>query len=399
MAHGFAAGPVIQFQQRGVATLVTALTILMLSTLVSFSLAQAVAMERRSANNEVRAQQAFAAAEAGISAALAYLGGEPDRDDDGHLDPVFDTNADGVGDTNAASVGAGGVELVLEDLSGGALTRIRLTARGFSDDRSARRTLTQTVLTLNPLPNAPMTPLTSGGGVVIAGAATLRNAQGHATLWSGAGLHVEASASLQTHVANPGAPDYPDCIALPSTCELVLASSGVAPGADIVDGDTALESLAADAFFTNVFGHDPATFEAALVTLATTPLEFHSVSELLGREVVWVQGDTELRDSTLGCTVRISGNEPCPDARRKPVLVIVDGDATLAGTSHIYGLLYTTGSLKVRGMATVHGAVVAAGAVVVAASGDLVLDFDAGILAELARAGVTTLQAGSWKDF
>ena len=94
-------------RQRGVLTLTVSLAILVLSTLVTFSVTKAILMEQKISNNELRARQAFEAAEAGMLAAMDYINNDPDVDGNGSIDPVFDTNADGTGDTNIAAYNSG----------------------------------------------------------------------------------------------------------------------------------------------------------------------------------------------------------------------------------------------------------------------------------------------------
>src|SRR5688500_6310308 len=98
-------------RQRGVLTLVVSLSILVLSTLVTFSVTKAILMEQKISNNELRAKQAFEAAEAGMLAAMDYINNDPDVDGNGSIDPVFDTNANGIGDTNTTTIGTGSVTI------------------------------------------------------------------------------------------------------------------------------------------------------------------------------------------------------------------------------------------------------------------------------------------------
>src|SRR5690242_2231163 len=92
-------------RQRGVLTLVVSLAILVLSTLVTFSVTKAILMEQKISNNELRAKQAFEAAETGMLEAMNYIDNGPNRDGNTAIDPVFDTNADGIGDSSTKTVG------------------------------------------------------------------------------------------------------------------------------------------------------------------------------------------------------------------------------------------------------------------------------------------------------
>lgn len=384
--------------QKGVLTLVISLVILSLSTLVTINLSRAILMEQRIANNDNRARQAFEAAEAGINAALIYLGNDPDVDLNGVIDPVFDTNADGTGDSNSADIGTGSVTVTTTDLSGD-MASIRIVAQGFSDDRSATRTITQTLVTINPLPNMPDNPLVTRGGIVISGSATVHNPEGHSTIWSGGDIDLGSNNSTSTEVPDIGDPGYPACMDIPMTCNLVSASNRLIAGVDVIENDSSLGALTSDEVFQNFFGTNPTTYRASLVTIDTTPATAAADSHLATHEVVWIDGNANLSNITVGCTTAVTGSGVCPAANTKPSIVIVDGDATFGGTPHFYGLLFVRGNVTGSGSVTVHGAMVIGGTSNSSTGGSLDIWYSSSVLEGVARAGATTGSAGTWRDF
>jgi hypothetical protein len=387
-------------QQRGVLTLTISLAILVLSTLVTFSVTKAILMEQKISNNELRARQAFEAAEAGMLAAMNYIENDPDVNGDGVIDPVFDTNADGLGDTNITAIGSGRVTIEAADISDDMdMTSVRIQAHGESDDRSAIRTITQTMVTINPLPNAPQNPVVSRGSVIIGGSATVINQEGHSTIWSGSDIDLGSNNATQTRVPKLDAADYPICMDSPRTCTTAPSSSRNIASVDIIESDSSLGSLSADAFFQNFFGMSAATYRASMVTIDTTPASFNSEADLASHEVIWVQGNTNVQGTTIGCTTNVTGSGVCPNNNIKPSIIIIDGDASFTGTPQIYGILYVTGSLTMSGNATVYGAVVAAGNATNNTGGSLTIVYDSTILAGTALAGNSTGSAGTWKDF
>lgn len=385
--------------QRGVLTLVVSLAILVLSTLVTFSVTKAILMEQKISNNEIRAKQAFEAAETGALEAMNYIDNGPNRNGDTAIDPVFDTNADGIGDSSTKTVGTGSVTVTTTDLSGGAMTSIRIVAQGFSDDRSATRTITQTSVTINPLPNAPENPVVAKGQVIIGGSATVHNPEGHSTIWSGGDVDLGSNNSTKTQVPDVNSATYPSCMNTPMSCTLADSSSRNLASVDVVENDSSLGSLSSAQFFQNFFGLPAATYRASMVTIDTTPGNFNTVADLAQYEVIWVSGDTTISGSTIGCTTSVTGNNVCPTANQRPCIVIIDGNASFTGTPHIYGILYVTGSLTMSGNATVHGAVVAAGDASNSGGGSLDIWYNGNILAATANAGNSTGSAGTWKDF
>lgn len=382
--------------QCGAATLTVSLAVLLLGTLIVLGVSQAVLMEQKVANNSVRAAQAFEAAEAGLNAALDYVYNEPDRDWDGSLDPVFDTNGDGTGDTHATSIGSGSVAVATEDLSDGAMTRIAVTAHGYSDDRSARRTLARTLVVLDPIPNLPRIPLIAGGAIHIHGMLEMRNVSGLDAIWAGGSMLASEGAALT--IALPDAADaaYPECLAREAGCALRTSSS--TGDASIVANDTTLDAMPADELFRATFGLAPATFATSLPTRKTTPARFDQDTELTTREVIYVEGNTTIGSVTLGCKTALTRNATCDDTARRPVVLIIAGDAAFAGDAHLYGLLFVGGAATITGALHVHGAIVATNTVVVHNDAELDIVFDKAVLAALHGAGPLTPLAGTWNE-
>jgi len=384
-------------RQSGVLTLVISLVILTLSTLVTFNLSKAVLMEQKISNNDLRAKQAFEAAEAGMLAATAYLGNDPDVDSNDVIDPVFDTNNDGLGDTNTSTFGTGSATVVSTDISGD-MTTIRIVSQGFSDDRSATRTITQTISTINPLPNMPENPLTTRGSVVIGGSATVHNPEGHSTIWSGADIDLGSNNSTSTEVPDVGGATYPECMDTPMTCSLVSASNRLIAGVDIIENDTSLGALSRDQFFQNFFGLSPTTYRSATATIDTTPAAFTANAHLATYEVIWVDGDVTLSGITVGCTTAVNGGGVCPAANVKPSIVIIDGNATFSGNINFYGLLFVSGNTSGSGNTTVTGAMVIGGTASTG-GGSLDIWYNTDVLGATKKAGASTGSSGTWKDF
>ena len=112
-------------RQRGIATLLFSLLVMILVTYVVLYTSGSVLLEQQIVNNDVRSKHAFEAAEAGIATAKKYLTIGADRNNDGTIDAVFDTNADDIGDSNTVAIGNGNVIVNTTDVStGGDAVRI-----------------------------------------------------------------------------------------------------------------------------------------------------------------------------------------------------------------------------------------------------------------------------------
>ena len=391
--------PSFAHRQRGAATLVFAVTILFLVSLITVYVSQSVLFDQKIANNDVRHKHSFEAAETGMAAAKAYIRNDPDVDDDGVLDPVFDTNNDGLGDSATANVGNGNsVTVTVADLSGGLMNTLLITSQGFSDDQTANSTVQQTVTRVDPLPNAPGNPFTTRSSVVIQGSATIHNPQGHSTIWSGGDIDLGSNNSTGTEIADPTDVGYPACMEVAMSCNTIQSSNKVIVGLDVIENDATLGNMTADQMFANFFGLSPQQFRDAMATIDTTPGNAATDVQLATNEIIWVDGDTALSGSTVGCESAVTGGNICPLNDREPSILVIDGDLDLSGTPHFYGLVYVTGDLTGTGNSTFHGALVTAG-IVNLASGSLDVWFNSDLIDTLRTIGPIGNPSGSWKDF
>jgi hypothetical protein len=388
-------------KQHGVLTLAVSMTILMLSTLVTFNVSRAILMEQKITNNDTRSKYAFEAAEAGMISAVDYITTDPDRDGDGVLDPlVFNlvSDADNLGDSNTNNVGSSTVTVTLTDIAGD-MSQVRIVSIGLSDDRSASRTITQILVTINPLPNAPDNPVITRGSMIIGGSATVHNPEGHSTIWTGSEIDMGSNASTSTEVPDVGGAGYPTCMDIPGTCSLVAASDNTIKGLDVIENDSSLSALSGDDFFENFFGASPTSYRASMVTLDTIAATANADIDLASHEVIWIDGDTNFTGVTVGCESAVTGSNVCPAGDTKPSIIIVDGDVSFSGGNQFYGIVFVRGAVNISGNTTIRGAVVTAGDAVSSTGGSLDVWYNSSILAGTSLAGASTGSAGTWKDF
>ena len=386
----------------GFVTLTVSLILLIAVTLVTLFTVKSVSLENKMTQNAARSQAAFETAEAGMAVAMAYLANDPDVDGDDVIDPVFDTDADGQGDSTEDTFGAQNTAravVTVTDMTGGLMSRMQVSSTGFSDDNSAQRTVSQIVAYINPLPNAPGNPMTTRGAVVINGSATVHNPEGNSTIWSGDGVDLGSNNATATNVANPGDASYPGCMDTPMTCGTVQSSNKVSIGLDVIENDASLAALTPAELFENFFGLDPATFHASMVTIDTTPGAVNTDAQTAQHEVIWVEGNANLDQVTVGCASTVTGNNVCSDQDAKPSILVVNGDASFSGTPHFYGLVFVMGSLDAASNTTIHGAVISAGDVTNSTGGSLDVWYNSDLLAGLARTGPLSGSAGTWRDF
>jgi hypothetical protein len=381
--------------------------LLLLITLVGFYTSRTVVLERKIAGNDFRTRQAFEAAESGIHMALAYIGrrGGADKNDDGILDPVFDTDADGIGDTNTLTFG--NFSSVTVTLTG-VFPTIGIQADGFSDDRTASRTIHAVGSTADALPNAPTNPLTSKGSVVISGSATAHNPEGSSTIWSGSDVNLGSNNATATNIADPSSAGYPDCMDTPMTCSTTRSSTKTSVGLDVIEYDSSLTNLSAEELFENFFGLSTANYFESRVTLNVNAANANNLStddsnpgvHLATGEVIWVEGDTTLsNNTTVGCEVELNGGAACPAASTDPSILIINGSLTTDGSPSFYGVVYVIGNMQLNGNTTITGAAVSSGQLTNGAGGSVDIWYNSDVLDAARDNGRLAAAPGSWHDW
>ncbi|MDN3651699.1 PilX N-terminal domain-containing pilus assembly protein [Thalassotalea ponticola] len=396
-------------KQRGLATLAISIILLILITLASLYLGRTLIQEKTLVGNDIRAKQAFEAAEAGIAVAQEYfVKGIAENTADGKYE-IFASVAGEPDDSFRGTLGDNRFEVTLEEVEIDGIIAMAITSTGISSDGSARKTVHSDIVALNPLPNIPDNPISTKGAFIIGGSATVTNTEGHSTIWSGEDVDVGSNNSTKTEVANPNDDGYPACMDIPNACSTMQSSNREMAGLDIIEHDTDLANLTAEEMFINFFGIAPSSYKETMATRVIDPLNpsesrgdcgnsWDGCAHLAQNEVVWVEGDLVAQGKTVGCAVAVTGSNSCAEADEAPSIVIVNGDAEFSGTPHFYGILFIMGNLNGTGNMTVHGAMISAGQGHTG-SGSLDAYYNSRLLEKLQSNGPRAVSAGSWKDF
>ena len=394
-------------KQTGAATISMAIVLLLLITMVGIYTSRTVAMEEKISGNDFRTRQAFEAAESGLHLALAYIGrrGGADKNSDGALDNVFDTNGDGIGDISTMTFDNFSSTTVT--LSG-AFPQISIQADGFSDDRTASRRIRAIGSTVDALPNAPKNPLTAKGTVDVGGSATVHNPEGSSTIWGGSDVNLGSNNSTATNIANPTDPNYPTCMDSPMTCSTTRSSTKTAVGLDVIEHDSSISNLSSEQLFENFFGLSSANYRQSRVTLEVAAADANNLASneaapgvhLGSGEVIWVEGNTSLSDvTTVGCEVPVTGVGTCPAASLDPTILIINGDLIADGTPNFYGIVYVVGNVVISGNSTVTGAMITVGQLSNTTGGSTDIWYNSDVLNMARDNSRLSAAPGSWHDW
>lgn len=407
--------PALPTRQRGMATLLVALILLIAITLIVITTARTAFMEQRMSGNDMRTKAAFEAAQAGLDFAVSYFNTPGGMDKDSPPDGVIDTltaNPVALTDQSGARI-VGYYQVVFcsetLDLNAADCDTLDFTncsgtppanplatlilACGWSDDNVGQRRIVQVLRKSPAMSNPPTNPLSARGGVNVGGSATVTNYFNNLTIWSGQSID-NIGNSGKTYVRNPDVPTPVADAAIPlppspTTCtsndDYICTTDINTVGPDVIASDTSIAYLTDEQFFVNYFGETPAEYRE---TYASMEVAGNDTSSLDGtqNEVIWVEGDASFQGGTqIG-------------DRDNPVIVIINGDASAAGTVTIYGVVYVMGDISGAGNFEVQGSMIVNG--LVSGTGSVDVTFDPVTVGkagtQLAKAGSL---AGSWRDW
>lgn len=398
-------------KQRGAATLLVSMVLLIAATLLALYVSNPVVGEQRMSANEMRSKQAFAAAQAAIDLAVEHMNSGGDFQTASlndlnsrwssanssyralfckHSDIDFDDMPECADDAaSGISPESCGTEAFSVDD-----TASWVVGCGWSDDSSARKRIVSFVTKSNPLPGAIGNPLTAGGSVTFGGNSTVVNYYNNLTVWSGLSLSNTGN-NGKTVIRRPSSaagqlnPDQVDaqvgggnqvCNENLAPDLICTTSSGVF-GPDVNQGDPSLKRLSPDQFFENFLGSTPNEYKSTMVEESVPGAEAGEIVE--GGKVYWVDGD-----AVIGQDI---------GSAAEPVVLVVDGNLTLSGTTTIFGVVFVKGDLTTSGTPKVRGAVLATGAV--NSAGTLNIIFDPDAIAGARRSGKYASVQGTWRDF
>lgn len=388
-------------KQKGVASLLVAIVVLITITFITFYTSRAVVMEQKISTNDYRGRMAFEAAQAGLEATMNALNQGwllgPDLNGDNLPDVVtnnvvFDANNDGLatGNSNTATLSNGSsIQVTLTSASTQKVIQINVVSIGSSDDKAAQITAYQTIAAVPPLPNIPDSPFLARGAMVVGGSAVINNPEGHSTIWTGGNVDLGGNANTSTNIADPSSANYPNCLGGSVQCSLVQSSSRQIAGVDIIESDTSLANLTEADFFVNFFGTTPQVYRDSRADLITNDLVAQNGAV---DQVIWV--DTTPPGAG---TVSLAGNNNFGTAAQ-PVIIIIDGNLNISGNNFVNGMLYVRGSVTGTGNVNAVGGMVVGGNSNTA-GGNLTVTYNSTVLEQTYRRAKPAGGSGSWRDF
>jgi len=162
-------------RQKGVATLVTAVVLMLAVFGITYFVSETVINESQIVGNDFRAKEAFFVAQAGIEYAR--------------------TVADSGGCTPSCTISVGGIDANISIASVGSSSLYEIESIGTSRDNSVSRRITYAIGRLPGDVNPPKVPIVSRGGLGLTGNVKAVNNVESLTVWTGSDLATNGSAN------------------------------------------------------------------------------------------------------------------------------------------------------------------------------------------------------------
>lgn len=319
-------------RQHGVATLVTALVLLLGITILTFASARVITTEHKIAANDYRAKQALEAAQAGMEVALYNANTNPGGIVSGTL----------VNNPNSSPVR---YNYVLNTV-GGSSEMLFVTATGYSDDQSASRALTQYLKYL-PKHKWPQDTLACPKKIHVKGDVTVVNTVTNRTATSGESVKTKLlNNETDSDDADDDDEDRNDDSVNRNQGSIFVTDAGSNVGTAGISqnypayaGDTTAE------FFGEFFNDSMAAVKAGAVQI-NCPSD---CSSTLAAAASANPGKI-LYLNTDGGNGKVQLKSPATiGSASAPVTIIVDGHLKFKSAATVYGFIFATKKIQEHG--------------------------------------------------
>ncbi|OGT45434.1 MAG: hypothetical protein A3E83_00395 [Gammaproteobacteria bacterium RIFCSPHIGHO2_12_FULL_41_20] len=362
------------YPQRGAATLVMTVILLVLNTLLIIFAANFGVMQEKTIANQLKNSQAMAAADAGLEFGINYLKQNAStilaNPVNGYIQSFSNSSTSNVSLANNSKY-----TIVYANPIANNYNLIHITSTGVSDDGTATRVVSQSVQFGSMLVNAPDNPLITKGTLSLGGSSKIINMESNSTIISGSTIEINGSAET---VLSSG-----------------TSSTSSVKGSDVQENVSSIQSMSQNDFFATYFGVSSNTIQSNIAHYYTNNVNtnYNNLLNGLTGTSIWIEqtaGTAELNGTT---TVGSADN---------PVILIVNGDLKLTGSVTIYGFVYVMGTTTtdILGNVTINGSMATADNLEISGSTEIV--YSSSVLQNLQNQLSLSYYAkvpGTWKDF
>ncbi len=349
--------------ERGAATLLLTVVMLLTATLIVLFAASYSLMQQKIGANQYRNQKAYEAAEAGLEFGIVYLNQNSATI---LANPVLGKipNFSNSSTTNVILGNGCQYSIVYSNPIAFNYQLILITSTGTSADGTGTKVIQQLVQFGSSFDNPPTNPMTIQGSVTLSGNAQVNNLTGSTTVITGSSLSMSGNAD--TNTATGG-------------------SNAGHTGSDVQTNVASVASMNSAAFFAQYFAGGSAALKNSANYYYTS--NYANANGITGASI-WVdQSASYGGNTTIGSSL-------------SPVVLIVNGNLSVSGNFTVYGFVYVIGNFTSSGNAVVNGSLAVTGTMT--GSGNDQTNFNSTILntlKQLPSIGYYGRVGGSWKDF
>jgi Tfp pilus assembly protein PilX len=362
--------------QAGAATLVITTLLMVTATLIVMFAAGYTIMQQKITGNQIRNESAFFAAEAGLEFGINYF-----------LQNASTITATPVGGFIRPYTSTATTNVTLGNNSTFSVTYtnptsanynvILVTAVGTSDDGTSTRTISQLIDYGSVLFAPTQNSMVVKGNLTMSGSSQITNTQYNQNmLLSGA---LTMSGSVQT------------------TTSSGTTTTASHIGSDVQQNNATLQATSIATLFSDYFGAPEATIKGQMahVYSNTNSTNYSSTLNNMTGTTIWI-------DQPSG-TASLTGSTAI-GSPSKPVLIIVNGNLAISGSTSIYGFLFVVGTTSatedISGSFQLTGAMATGDSL--SMSGSTNITYNSTMLVGVQTSANTTYYAkvpGAWKDF
>ncbi|SEG76916.1 hypothetical protein [Marinobacterium lutimaris] len=359
-------------KQRGMATLLTAIVLMLAVLGVGFYMSDTVVREKQLGASDYRGKKAFAAAQAGLDSVAGYLSADMSV-------PGVSLGTQSLGNERFS------VSLVDGSASGNEAL-IVVKAEGYSlEDMSIVRHLSQGYGRLPLLPGLPKVPVVSKGVSDLTGSMQIYNNAEKVTVWAGG--DVDGGGNSNTYITIDGVPNQ-------------MSTTNNTLGPDVIANDQELNSATEEEFLGNFFGTDWDGLKTKALEkgkVVTSQAEFDAAAydaDNIGG-VIYVEGVSDLK---IQGNYGVPPSDPNDESTAIPIVIAVKGDVRINANGTTWGVLLAENITGGNGKYTVNGSVITTGDIE-KMNGTFTVKLSDSVLDAFDNVYTVGLINGSWKDW
>lgn len=343
--------------QRGVATLLTAVVLMLAVFSITYVISEVVISEKQTVANELRSKQAFQAAYAGMEYARVVAA-------DGGCTVVGTC----VGSVSGATYSV---------IASGSTSLITLTSTGTSDDGSVARVINIAIGRIPGEAVPPAVPIVARGGLGLTGNVKAINNEEAITVWSGSDF--TAGGSANTYINVDGEDNQLSTIKATGNATAIYGPDIITNDGNLTDPKTSTEELLQAFFnkssltdfgeedgrtlqeFDDMSSYNQATdweqdytyYSASDVSLGNSNISNGTVEDASFDKLAAIKGlydldgdpdgtavkDNFLSSASVAGTNLTYSNSAILGSPSNPVLIVVNGTLTLNSSPTIFGLI------------------------------------------------------------